>query len=267
MLSCIVCFILCLSAPASAWGSSYSNTSFTYSLHLQKNPPPPPQNALWQLVLMEQRKQCILKVILIYQVKSGMMAFLLCFYGFNETSSPMLDKTVRWSISILNLAICVHHPPCLENPCQFFTPAEGISKWASYFQVLKVLFWKLTLALEPRLPAEIRLEADVCWQTRQTLLSEVMCARAVWRASVKPPQSFRHLHYHHNINVWKKRQKNADSSLSALYYHQSPWSIFFPFNISWRHQKKKRAQACIFNFILHWLTQKELPGHLQKSLY
>lgn len=134
---------------------------------------------------------------------------LLCFYCFNETSSPMLDKTIRWSISILNLAICVHHRPCLENPCQFFTPAEGISKWASYSQVLKVSFWKLTLALEPRLPAEIRPEADVCWQTRQSLLSEVMCARAVWRASVKPPQSFRHLHYHHNINVWKKKTEEC----------------------------------------------------------
>lgn len=39
MFSRIVCFILCLSA--SAWGSSYSNTSFTYFLQEGKTPKMP----------------------------------------------------------------------------------------------------------------------------------------------------------------------------------------------------------------------------------
>lgn len=127
----------------------------------------------------------------------------------------------------------------------FFTPAECISKWASYFQVLKVPFWKLTLAPQPRPPAEIGLEADVCWQTRRTFLSEVMCARAVWRASGKPPQSFRHLHYRHNIN--DRRMQTPHFLLCTIINHRG--AFFSPSTlVEGIKKKKKYRNAYLISF-------------------
>lgn len=160
----------------------------------------------------------------------------LCFRCFHGTASTVLDKPIRWSISIMNLAIFVGHPPRLENPCHFWLRLKAFSKRASYFQVLKVAFWKAdTLAAASR---------DQTWGGRvltnwADLFSQKSCVFEELQENRLT--LFRHLHYHHNINVWagKKRQKNADSSLSALYYHQSLWNSFFSLQHSLKASKKK----------------------------
>lgn len=87
------------------------------------------------------------------------------------------------------------------------------------------------------------------------------CTRSVWTASVNPCVSTAFIIIIIKSVSKAKLQKNVDTSLSPLYYHQSPWSFFFFFsyNIGWSHRIRKKKITCIFNFILHWLTQKELP--------
>lgn len=46
----------------------------------------------------------------------------------------------------------------------------------------------------------------------------------------------------------RKTQKNADSSLSALYYHQSPRSIFFPSTLVEGIRKKEHRHAYLISF-------------------
>lgn len=147
--------MLCLSAPASAWGSSYSNISFTYFLHLQQKKP----KCLVAAVpdgTKESNASCCAPFECYSYTESKIRynrIVLLCFYCFNERSPPMLDKTIRWSISVLNLAVFVHHPPSLENPCHSSLQLNAFLNERVIFKSLKFRFesWhsRRSLARQP----------------------------------------------------------------------------------------------------------------------
>lgn len=171
----------------------------------------------------------------------------LGFRSFRGTASPVLDKPIRWSIPVKNLAIFVGHPPRFENPCHFLLRLKAFSKWASYFQVLKVPFWKAdTLAPASR---------DQTWGGRvltnwADLFSQKSCVFEELQESRLT--LFRYLHYHHNINVWGGEKKTEECRLLTFRFVLSSITVeqfFFPSTlVEGIKKKKEHRHAYLISF-------------------